>query len=88
VPALAPALRAASGLPLILNSGFDAESGAAAVSEGRADAIAYGKLFLANPDLPERFRRGAALNTPDAKSFYGGTTAGYTDYPVLDTVAA
>ena len=51
---------------------------------GGADAVAFGIPFLANPDLPERFRRGAALNPPDRKTFYGGGEAGYTDYPFLD----
>ncbi|MEJ1158790.1 alkene reductase [Prosthecomicrobium sp. N25] len=87
-PALAPAMKAASGLPVILNGGFDASSGAAAVAGGVADAIAYGKLFLANPDLPERFRRGAPLNEPDPATFYGGTEKGYVDYPALEASPA
>ncbi|TPQ49682.1 alkene reductase [Prosthecomicrobium hirschii] len=82
-PALAPAMKAASGLPLIVNGGYGAETGAAAVAAGTIDAIAYGTLFLANPDLPARFAAGAPLNTPNPKTFYGGTEVGYTDYPAL-----
>ena len=46
-----------------------------------ADAIAFGRLFIANPDLPERMRLGVALNVPDRSTFYGGGEHGYTDYP-------
>ena len=51
---------------------------------GVADAIAFGRLYLANPDLVERFRRDAPLNTPNPKTFYAPGPAGYTDYPALD----
>lgn len=73
---------------LMLNGGFDQASGEAAVAEGRADAIVYGKLFIANPDLVERFASGAALNPLDMKTLYGGNAHGYTDYPVLEAAAA
>lgn len=79
--------RARFGGPVIAAGGFTAETGAAAVAEGRADAVAYGRLFIANPDLPERFRRGAALNRHDRSTFYGGDAKGYTDYPFLDETA-
>jgi N-ethylmaleimide reductase len=59
------------------------ESGSLALAKGEADAIAYGRLFLANPDLPRRFASGAPLNTPELSMFYGGDEKGYTDYPVL-----
>lgn len=68
---------------LISAGGFTRETGAAAVAEGRTDAIAYGRLFIANPDLPERFRRGAPLNRHHRPTFYGGGAEGYTDYPAL-----
>lgn len=68
---------------LLLNGGFDAESGHAAVREGRADAIVYGKAFLANPDLVQRFRVGAALNAVDFSTLYTPGPKGYTDYPLL-----
>jgi N-ethylmaleimide reductase len=68
---------------LITNGGFTAERAQEYLESGHADAIAFGVPFLANPDLPERLRRGAPLNVPDPSSFYGGTEKGYTDYPAL-----
>jgi N-ethylmaleimide reductase len=65
----------------IANGGYDAERGERAVSEGSADAVAFGRLFLANPDLPTRLRHRGPLNVPDTKSFYGGDEHGYIDYP-------
>ncbi|MGW7379195.1 alkene reductase [Streptomyces sp. NPDC054794] len=56
----------------------------ALIEEGSADAIAYGALFLANPDLPRRLADGGPFNTPDPATFYGGDHRGYTDYPTLD----
>ena len=67
----------------VANGGYDAERGERAVSEGSADAVAYGRLFLANPDLPTRLCRRGPLNVPDTASFYGGDERGYTDYPEL-----
>ncbi len=63
--------------------GFTLQSGNQALAEGWADAIAFGVPFLANPDLPERFRRGAPLNPPDEATFYASGPKGYTDYPTL-----
>ena len=57
--------------------------GPAALASGAADAIAYGRPFLANPDLVERFRRNERLNAPDFKTFYTEGAKGYTDYPAL-----
>jgi N-ethylmaleimide reductase len=68
---------------VISAGGFTLESGNKALTEGWADAIAFGVSFIANPDLPERFRLNAPLNKPDEASFYGGTEKGYTDYPFL-----
>jgi len=65
----------------VANSGYDAERGERAVSDGTADAVAYGRQFLANPDLPARLSRRGPLNVPDTKSFYGGDERGYIDYP-------
>jgi N-ethylmaleimide reductase len=65
------------------NLSYDKARGNAAIASGHADAVAYGVPFIANPDLIERFKQDATLNTPDAKSFYGGTEKGYTDYPFL-----
>jgi len=67
----------------IANLGYDKARGDAVIASGNADAVAYGVPFLANPDLPARFAKGAPLNTPDQASFYGGTAKGYTDYPTL-----
>lgn len=78
-----PLLRRAFGGTLIVNAGYDARSGAAAIAAGEADLVAYGVPFLANPDLPARYRSGAALNTPDRATFYSGEEKGYTDYPAL-----
>ncbi len=76
-------LRALYSGNLILNNDYDFAMAQAAVTSGTADAIAFGRLLLANPDLVERFRRGAALNPPDYATFYGGDEKGYTDYPFL-----
>lgn len=71
------------------NAGFTKESGAAFLEECRADAIVYGTKLLANPDLPDRFRRNADLNDPDQATFYAPGEHGYTDYPTLEeTVTA
>lgn len=68
---------------LLLNGGFDGASGEAAVAEGRADAIVYGKAFLANPDLVERLAAKAPLNPVDFSTLYAPGPKGYTDYPQL-----
>jgi N-ethylmaleimide reductase len=68
---------------LIVAGNFDHETAEAWLEQGRADLIAFGRKFLANPDLPERFRRGAALNADDPDTYYGGGAKGYTDYPSL-----
>jgi N-ethylmaleimide reductase len=57
------------------------------VASGHADAVAFGRQFIANPDLPERFRKGATLNRYDRATFYGGDVRGYTDYPALDVTS-
>jgi len=87
-PAVAPAIRQRFHGPLILNGGFDLATADAAIAEGRADLISFGQLFLANPDLPERFAEGAPLNSPDYATFYTGGERGYIDYPVRTEVAA
>jgi N-ethylmaleimide reductase len=70
--------------PLMLAGGFTRETAEEWLEAGRADLIAFGRLFLANPDLPERFRRPVSLNEPDPTTFYGGGEHGYTDYPDLE----
>ncbi|WP_024275156.1 alkene reductase [Hyphomicrobium sp. 802] len=68
---------------LILAGGFTGESAEAAIRSGRADAVAFGRWFIANPDLPLRLRLGAPLNPYDRSTFYGGAAAGYVDYPAM-----
>jgi N-ethylmaleimide reductase len=68
---------------LIVNGGYDASAGNGVVARGEADLVAFGTLFLANPDLPRRLRDNAALNGPDFATFFAGEEKGYTDYPVL-----
>ncbi len=72
---------------LIANMGYTAAEANAAIAAGAIDAVAFGTAFLANPDLPERLRSGAPLNTPDPASFYSPGPAGYTDYPFLSAAA-
>lgn len=68
--------------------GYDRELGNATLAAGDADLIAYGRLFISNPDLPERFARNAALNEYDRSTFYGGDAKGYIDYPSLELQTA
>jgi 2,4-dienoyl-CoA reductase-like NADH-dependent reductase (Old Yellow Enzyme family) len=81
-------LRKDFGGVLIANDGFGEvttrESAQAVLDADLADAVAVGRLFLANPDLPRRWETGAALNEPNPATFYGGGAEGYTDYPFLD----
>ncbi|WP_283193630.1 alkene reductase [Rhizobium sp. AN80A] len=74
--------------PLILAGGFTYEKAQAAIAEGRGDVIAFGRLFIANPDLPDRLRTRAPLNEPDSSTFFGGDSRGYVDYPALIHAAA
>jgi N-ethylmaleimide reductase len=67
----------------IVNGGFDLDSANSTVHSGEADLIAFGTRFLANPDLPQRYRINASLNVPDQATFYTGEDKGFTDYPFL-----
>jgi N-ethylmaleimide reductase len=71
------------GGSLILSGGYDAARAGADLSAGRADLIAVGRPFLANPDLPARWQAGAELNAPDVDTFYTPGEKGYTDYPKM-----
>ena len=82
-PALGPALKQAFGGVFIANDGFTAESAREAIASGHADAVAFGKAAIANPDLVRRIRENAPLNPPDSETFYGNGPQGYTDYPSL-----
>jgi N-ethylmaleimide reductase len=69
--------------PYMANLAYDKARGNAAIAEGHADLVAFGALYIANPDLVERFAKNAPLNSPDQSKFYGGGAEGYTDYPAL-----
>jgi N-ethylmaleimide reductase len=68
---------------LVVNKAYDLDHANTALRSGAADLVSFATLFIANPDLPERFRRGAPFNAPERKTYYGGAAAGYTDYPAL-----
>lgn len=76
-------LRKAYNGTLIVCGGYDQARAEEVVAQGRADAVAFGQLYIANPDLVERFKLNAPLNEPDPATFYGGNEKGYTDYPML-----
>jgi N-ethylmaleimide reductase len=78
-----PRIRDAFDGTMIVNGGYDASTAEAVIARGEADLVAFGVPFLANPDLPLRYRKQAALNAPDATTFYAGEAKGYTDYPAL-----
>jgi 2,4-dienoyl-CoA reductase-like NADH-dependent reductase (Old Yellow Enzyme family) len=80
---LVPAIRGVFKGTLILNSDYLLDDASEALLLGEADAIAFGRPFLANPDLPARLARRAALNAPNTKTFYTPGPSGYTDYPAL-----
>jgi 2,4-dienoyl-CoA reductase-like NADH-dependent reductase (Old Yellow Enzyme family) len=87
-PRLGPDLKTVFGGVYIANEGLSYDEGQAVVAAGEADAVAFGKLFIANPDLPRRFSLGAALNPWNAETFYSEGPVGYTDYPALEEKAA
>ncbi|MCB2006608.1 MAG: alkene reductase [Burkholderiaceae bacterium] len=81
--ALRERYRAAGGTGAwMVNNGYDRPLAEQSLARG-ADLVAFGRLFIANPDLPRRLREGSELNTPDRTTFYGGAAKGYTDYPAL-----
>ncbi len=73
---------------LVTNREYDRDSGNQIIIDGVADAVSYGRLFIANTDLPKRFRLNAPLNTLERATFYTGGAKGYTDYPILDETMA
>ena len=85
---IGPQLKKIFGGVYIANEGFTFETAQAALAAGNADAVAFGKLFIANPDLPARFKSGAKPNEWDAATFYIPGAHGYTDYPALETATA
>jgi 2,4-dienoyl-CoA reductase-like NADH-dependent reductase (Old Yellow Enzyme family) len=85
---IGPALKQAFGGVYIANENFTGESAQHALAAGEADAVAFGKSFIANPDLPRRLHEKAPLNPFDSSTFYGGGEGGYLDYPTLEEVTA
>jgi N-ethylmaleimide reductase len=86
--ALRAAYKAAGGKAAwMVNNGYNRELAIDAIEENKADLVAFGKLFIANPDLVERLKNDTVLNAPDQGTFYGGGAKGYTDYPILENVA-
>jgi N-ethylmaleimide reductase len=73
---------------VIAAGGFTRESAEAIVASGDSDLVAFGRHFIANPDLPERLRRGLPLNRYDRSTFYGGDARGYIDYPAAEVASA
>jgi N-ethylmaleimide reductase len=86
-PVAAKSLRLHFHGPIIAAGGFNGESAEAILQSGDADLVAFGRHFIANPDLPQRLRQHLPLNAYDRASFFGGTDIGYTDYPFHETVA-
>lgn len=84
---LTPKIKQAFGGVCIANEGFTLEEGNALVKQGGVDAIGFGKLYIANPDLVERFTHHLPLNSPDFSTFYSEGEKGYTDYPAADVDA-
>ena len=81
---LGPELKKQSGGLYIANEGFTRETAEQVLQSGEADAVAFGRPFIANPDLPKRFARNAQLNPPDSSTFYADGPNGYLDYPELE----
>jgi 2,4-dienoyl-CoA reductase-like NADH-dependent reductase (Old Yellow Enzyme family) len=81
---LGPELKKAFGGVYIANQQFTQQTAEQVIAADEADAVAFGVLFIANPDLPERFATGAPLNAPDPTTFYAPGAHGYTDYPALN----
>ena len=86
-PALGPSLKQSFGGVYIANESFSADTAREAIRSGIADAVAFGKSAIANPDLVERFRINAPLNPPEPTTFYADGPNGYTDYPFLETAS-
>ncbi len=84
---IGPELKKAFGGTYIANEKFTKETAQQVLDKGEADAVAFGQLFIANPDLPKRFKLNAPLNTPNPQTFYTKDETGYTDYPTLAEAA-
>jgi 2,4-dienoyl-CoA reductase-like NADH-dependent reductase (Old Yellow Enzyme family) len=84
---LGPLLKREFGGVFIANERFTLESAEEAIEAGKADAVAWGRLFIANPDLPTRFATGSPLNEPQPETFYAAGESGYVDYPSLSAIS-
>ncbi|HEX4577266.1 MAG TPA: alkene reductase [Edaphobacter sp.] len=82
---IGPCLKQVFGGNFVANEAIDQQTGQQLLDEGKADAVAFGKLFIANPDLPARFATHAPLNRPNAATFYAPGAQGYIDYPALQS---
>jgi 2,4-dienoyl-CoA reductase-like NADH-dependent reductase (Old Yellow Enzyme family) len=82
-PRQGPMIKKTFGGTFIANQKLTKETGDQLLAKGEADAVAFGQLFIANPDLPLRFAKNASLNMPDPETFYATGPEGYTDYPFL-----
>jgi N-ethylmaleimide reductase len=80
---VAKTFRPMTSVPFIANTGFDKIKGTQAIESGDVDAVAYGVMYIANPDLVARFEADTTFNGPDPSTFYGVGPKGYTDYPTL-----
>ena len=85
---LGPRLKKIFGGTFIANENFTLQTAQAVLAAGDADAVAWGKLYIATPDLVARFKSGAPLNEPNTSAFYAGGAEGYTDYPALESALA
>jgi len=88
VPPVAPVIKERFGGPVILNCDYDGARAQAAVESGEADAIAFGRPYIANPDLPERIAQGLPFAKDDMKTWYSQGPEGYVDYPTAAKQAA
>jgi len=81
MPEILALMAGSATVPVVLNGAYDATRARDDIASGAADAVAFGRAFLANPDLPRRLAEDLELNKPNPKTFYGGAEEGYTDYP-------
>ena len=88
IPLASATFRSCFSGPVIASGGYDQTSATHAISTGTANAVAFGRAFISNPDLVERLRSGIPLNAHHRPTFYGGDAAGYTDYPTMDALPA
>jgi len=88
VPRVSPDIRKVFANPLVLNQDYTQESAEADLASGLADAISFGRLFISNPDLPDRFRRATPLAPDNFRTWYSAGPEGYTDYAVAEMAEA